>query len=226
MPTLNELIGQWGPLAICLVVTLGNVGLPIPEETILMLSGYLAWQGQIPLPVLLGVGIMSAMAGDNLGYWIGRKLGPQAIERYGQWVFMTPRRLAVMRGFVTRHGAVGVFAARFLIGFRFLAGPLAGATGLRPLRFVVANLLAAVSYVPLAVGAGYAVGYWLGDSVEQVQRAVNEGQHLALGATMLGSLGLLGWWGLRLYQRRQRVRESTLAFTEVGTSSEGVGDPA
>ena len=76
MLTLNELIAQWGAPAICLVVTLGNIGLPIPEETILILAGYLAWQGQILLPLVLGVGIVSAIAGDNLGYWIGRKYGP------------------------------------------------------------------------------------------------------------------------------------------------------
>jgi membrane protein DedA with SNARE-associated domain len=205
MPTLNELIAQWGPLAICLAITPGNVGLPIPEETVLILAGYLAWRGQIPLPLVLGVGIVSAMAGDNLGYWIGRKYGPQAIERYGQWVLITPRRMEATRRFVTRHGAVGVIAARFLTGLRFLAGPLAGAAGLRPPRFFVANLLGVVVYVPLAVAAGCAVGYGLGDSVEQVQRAVGEVEHIALGATALGSLGLLGWWGLSVKQRRRRV---------------------
>ncbi len=205
MPTLNELIAQWGSPAICLAVILGNVGLPIPEETILILAGYLAWQGQSPLPLVLGVGIVSAIAGDNLGYWIGRKYGPEAIERYGHWVLMTPKRLEATRRFVTRHGAVGVFAARFLTGLRFLAGPLAGATGLQPPRFFVANLLGAVVYVPLAVGAGYAVGYGLGDSVERVQRAVGEVGHIVLVATILGSIALLGWWALVVRQRRRRV---------------------
>lgn len=205
MPTLNELIAQWGAPAICLAVTLGNIGLPIPEETILILAGYLAWQGQILLPLVLGVGIVSAIAGDNLGYWIGRKYGPGAIERYGHWVLITPKRLEATRRFVTRHGAVGVFAARFLTGLRFLAGPLAGATGLQPPRFFVANLLGAVVYVPLAVGAGYAVGYGLGDSVERVQSAVSELRHIVLVGTILGSIALLGRWALVVRQRRRRV---------------------
>jgi membrane protein DedA with SNARE-associated domain len=205
MPTLNELIAQWGAPAICLVVTLGNIGLPIPEETILILAGYLAWQGQILLPLVLGVGIVSAIAGDNLGYWIGRKYGPGAIERYGHWVLITPKRLEATRRFVTRHGAVGVFAARLLTGLRFLAGPLAGATGLQPPRFFVANLLGAVVYVPLAVGAGYAVGYGLGDSVERVRSAVSELRHIVLVGTILGSIALLGRWALVVRQRRRRV---------------------
>ena len=120
-------------------------------------------------------------------------------------MLITPKRLEATRRFVTRHGAVGVFAARFLTGLRFLAGPLAGATGLQPPRFFVANLLGAVVYVPLAVGAGYAVGYGLGDSVERVRSAVSELRHIVLVGTILGSIALLGRWALVVRQRRRRV---------------------
>jgi membrane protein DedA with SNARE-associated domain len=41
MPDLNQLIADWGYLGIVLVVVLGNVGLPVPEETVLALAGYL-----------------------------------------------------------------------------------------------------------------------------------------------------------------------------------------
>ncbi len=143
--------------------------------------------------------------GDNLGYWIARKYGPEAIERYGHWVLVTPKRLGAARRFVTRYGAAGVFAARFLTGLRFLAGPLAGAMGLRPSRFLVANLLGVVVFVPLAVGAGYAVGYGLGSSVEQVQRAASQVENIVLAATVLGSIALLGWWALGVRQHHRRV---------------------
>ena len=84
------------------------------------------------------VGILSAIAGDNLGYWIGRRYGQEAIARYGRWVLLTPARLDATRRFVTRYGAFGVFAARFIAGLRFMAGPIAGSTGLPPLAFVAA----------------------------------------------------------------------------------------
>jgi membrane protein DedA with SNARE-associated domain len=100
---------------------------PVPEESILVLAGYLVWQGDIRLPLVLLVGILSAIAGDNLGYWIGRRYGQEAIARYGRWVLLTPARLDAPRRFVTRYGAFGVFAARFIAGLRFMAGPLAGA---------------------------------------------------------------------------------------------------
>lgn len=197
MPDLGPLISHWGYLAIFLFVILGNLGLPVPEESILVLAGYLIWQGQLRFPLVFVVGVFSAIAGDNLGYWIGRRYGREAIERYGQRVRLTSARIEATRRFVTRYGAFGVFVARFVAGLRFMAGPLAGSTGLRPLPFVIANALGAMVYVPTMVAAGYAVGYGLGDYVKQFERVVGRIEHVVLAAAILVTAGLLGWRILR-----------------------------
>ncbi len=193
MLDVGEVIGHWGYPAIFLFVVLGNLGLPVPEETILALSGYLIWRGELRWPLVLAVGIISAAAGDNLGYWIGREYGREAIERYGQRVGMTPERLESVWRFVTRHGLLGVFAARFIPGLRFMAGPLAGAAGLRAFPFVVANFLGAAIYVPYAVGIGYAIGYGLGAYVERIQRV----EYFVLGGALILAAALLGWRALK-----------------------------
>jgi membrane protein DedA with SNARE-associated domain len=192
MPDLTPLISHWGYLAIFLFVLLGNLGLPVPEESILVLAGYLTWQGDLRLPLVLAVGILSAIAGDNLGYWIGRRYGQEAIERFGQRVLLTHERIEATRRFVTRYGAFGVFAARFIPGLRFMAGPLAGSAGLRPPVFMIANALGAAVYAPAMVAAGYAVGYGLGDYVKQLERAVARVEHLVLIAAILVTVALVG----------------------------------
>src|SRR5258706_6444934 len=130
MPDLSELLRQWGYLGIFVVVLLGNVGLPVPEETVLALAGYLVHEGQMRLPLTLAVGILSAVVGDNVGYWIGRRVGRPALERYGARVGITHERTDAISPFVAPYGALGVFAARFVPGIRVMAGPLAGAGGL------------------------------------------------------------------------------------------------
>ena len=202
MPDLSELIGHWGYLAIFLFVVLGNVGLPVPEETILALSGYLVWRGKLRLALVLAVGILSAAVGDNLGYWIGRKYGRGPIERYGRRVLVAPEQLDSVWRFVTRYGSFGVIAARFIPGLRSLAGPLAGAAGLPPLPFLVANLLGAALYVPFAVGIGYAIGYGLGEYVERVRHIVGEVEHIVLIAATIFALAFLAWRALRAARRR------------------------
>ena len=205
MPDLGHLINHWGYAAIFVLVILGNMGVPLPEETVLILAGYLVWQGDLRLPVVLAIGILSAVVGDNIGYRIGRHYGQGAIERYGLWVLGNSRRLKRVRGFVTRYGPTGVFVARFLPGVRFMAGPLAGATGLRPLRFLVANVLGAALYVPLSVGIGYAVGYGLGDYVARLNRVVGAVERIVLAAAILAALALMGWRAMRTARARRGV---------------------
>jgi membrane protein DedA with SNARE-associated domain len=203
MPELGHLIEHWGYVAICVFVILGNLGLPVPEESILVLAGYLVWQGALRLPLVLLVGILSAIAGDNLGYWIGRRYGQGAVARYGRWAGLTPARLDATRRVVTRYGAVGVVAARFLPGLRFLAGPVAGSTGLPPLTFVAANTLGAVLYVPTMVAAGYGVAYGLGEYLQRVERVVGRVEHVVLVGAILGALAVLGWRALRAARDRR-----------------------
>ncbi|MBS1117048.1 MAG: hypothetical protein H6Q87_1432, partial [candidate division NC10 bacterium] len=169
MPDLRPLIEHWGYVAIFVFVILGNLGIPVPEESILVMAGYLVWQGELRLPLVLLVGIFSAILGDNLGYWIGRRYGQAAVVRYGRWVRLTPARLDATRRVVTRYGAVAVFAARFIAGLRFLVGPLAESTGLPPFGFVTANILGALLYVPSMVAAGYGLAYGLGDYVQKFE---------------------------------------------------------
>ncbi len=167
-------LARWGYLALFLGIFAGNVGVPVPEETLLVVAGYLAWRGTLRLAAVLAVGIVSATVGDNVGYWLGRRYGADALARYGRHLGLTECRLERMRRFVGRYGAFGVFAARFLPGLRFAAGPLAGAIGMTLPRFALANVLGALCYVPLVVGAGYAVGLGLGPYVERLGRVAGE----------------------------------------------------
>src|SRR5215470_6951844 len=70
---LGHLFQHFGYAAILVVVLLGNMGFPAPEESVLVLGGYLSWQHRLHLPLVMLVGIVSACLGDNIGYWLGRR---------------------------------------------------------------------------------------------------------------------------------------------------------
>ena len=199
MPDLTHIIDSWGYVAIFVIVVLGNVGLPVPEETVLTIGGYLAWQGQLRLPVVVLVGIVSAMAGDNLGYWLGRRHGQRMLARLKA---AAPERVERMQRFVRDHGALSVFVGRFVPGLRFMAGPLAGSTGLSPWRFFIANLLGAAIYAPIVVGVGYAVGLGLGDRIERLRRAAGDAERVVVIALLVAAVGV--WIVLARRARRRR----------------------
>ncbi len=129
MPDINQLITDWGYAGIFLVVILGDIGLPVPEKTVLAVAGYLVWSGRLQLLPVLLLALVSAVVGDNFGYWLGRRYGRATVECYAHWL-LKPGRVVVAESFVSRYGALAVCVARFVGGFRFLAGPLAGSVGL------------------------------------------------------------------------------------------------
>jgi|SRR5215470_7173486 len=201
MPDLTGLIETWGYVAVLLVVVFGNIGVPVPEETVLVVAGYLVWVGRLRWPPLLAVGIASAVIGDNIGYWIGRRFGRTGLKR------LAPRlgieRLARAERFVAHYGVVAVFVARFVVGLRVLAGPLAGAIGLPFGRFFVANLCGAVLFVPYAVGIGYAIAYGLGRYVERIHHVLGGVERVALIVVAV----LVAWFLVRhiLWPRLHRL---------------------
>ena len=198
----GELINHWGYGALFLLVILGNMGLPLPEETILVLAGYMAWRGQLRLPIVLAIGMVSAAGGDNIGYWLGQRYGRKTLERHSRWLLGHPDRLAMMQDFVARRGALAVFVARFVPGLRFMAGPLAGALGLPFRTFLIANLLGAAVYVPLVVSVGYyGLGYGLGEYLERLRELGADLEGLVLLVALLGFAAILTWRIVRASRR-------------------------
>ncbi len=189
----GHLIEHWGYSAIFATVILGNVGLPLPEESILILAGYLIWARKLRLYSVLILGVLAAIIGDNLGYWFGRRYGQVAIQRYGHRISITQAKLEKAKQFVMRFGFYGVFIARFLPGLRFMAGPLAGSVELPFLRFFMANLFGALVYVPLCVATGYLLGASLGDAVKEIEILIGRVEHLALVLMGFAAIVIIIW---------------------------------
>ncbi len=205
MPDISQLITDWGYAGILLVVILGNIGVPVPEETVLAVAGYLVWSGRLQLLPVLIVALVSAVAGDTLGYWLGRRYGRASVERYARWL-LKPGRVVVAESFVSRYGALAVCVARFVGGFRFLAGPLAGAVGLPFRSFLRGNLLGAVLFVPYAVGIGYAIGYGLGPYMAHVQHALGGIGQMVLLLAIIVVVVLVAWRTIIRIVRRGVIR--------------------
>jgi membrane protein DedA with SNARE-associated domain len=174
----------------------------LPEETVLVLAGYMVWRGDLSLPAVLTVGIVSAVLGDNVGYWLGRRYGRAVLPRYARWVLGHPERLKTMEAFIERRGPFAVFVARFIPGIRFMAGPLAGGLGLRVLPFLAANILGALVYVPVMVAAGYGVGYGLGEYVEPLRRVAGRVEYIVLIVALASALALIAWRVIQGYRQR------------------------
>ncbi len=152
---ITDLLVDWGYLGIFLCVFIGNLGLPVPEETVVLAAGFLAGQQILELKAVYVVVVLSAITGDSCGYLLGRTGGQRLVERLaGQFEFVRTR-YARIQAFFDTHGPKAVFMARFITGARFMAGPMAGAAGMQFWRFFGWNVLGALVWCALMVAIGY-----------------------------------------------------------------------
>ncbi len=194
-------LAAWGYLGIFALVFIGNLGVPVPEETVLLAAGFVAGRGILDLKLLYAVGIGSAVTGDCAGYLIGRTGGQRLIERLERsFRFVRPSRVRLEHFFAT-HGNKAVFMARFVAGARFMAGPMAGAAGMGFWRFFGWNLFGAIIWCSLVI----TIGYLVGDELEWVAYLLHRvGLWVALAAVLLIGAIWLWWWRAR----EQRGSES------------------
>src|SRR5215469_11280874 len=168
---LRNLIAHYGYWAVGGALLLENTGIPVPGETILLLSSFLAFsREELQLPWIIVVGVCAATLGDNLGYTIGYRGGRRLFERYRSALRIPSDTIERGERLFERYGAITILFARFIFGLRVIAGPLAGVLRMPWKRFVIFNFLGALLWVTVISLVGYKFGkHWdaLTDYVER-----------------------------------------------------------
>jgi membrane protein DedA with SNARE-associated domain len=170
---MTEQLAVWGYWGLFLFVFIGNLGVPMPEETVLLVAGFLAGRGDLDLSTVYLVGISSAIVGDSCGFMIGRTGGQRLLERLAGRFKFVRSRFDRLQEFFHAHGSKAVFMARFVTGARFLAGPMAGAAGMPFWRFLGWNMLGALIWCSLVI----TVGYLLGNELDWVAHVLHRASH-------------------------------------------------
>jgi len=199
LASLAPVLNQYGYLAVGGFITLEDFGIPVPGETILIAAAVYAGAGKLNIALVMVIGIVAAVIGDNIGYAIGAYGGRRVVERYGKYVLITPERLDKAERFFSKHGGGVVVVARFIEGLRQLNGIIAGTSSMRWQKFVAFNFLGAV----LWVGTWSMVGYFAGDHIDVIYAQITRySLYVLIGLVVVGAAFLgRAWW-----KRRQNGR--------------------
>lgn len=188
--------GSWtyGILFLIVFAETGLVIMPLlPGDSLLFAAGTFAALGDLDPFLLAGLLIAAAILGDTVNYWIGNTIGPRAFA--GEIRFLKQEYLDRTRAFYARHGGKTIILARFVPIVRTFAPFVAGVGEMHYPRFLAYNVVGAVAWVTLFVGAGY----WFGNIP-----AVKERFSLVIMAIIVVSVlpiafeMLKGWKGRRL----------------------------
>jgi membrane-associated protein len=168
---IQGLIHWGGTLLVCIIVFTETglfVGFFLPGDSLLVTAGVFSAAGVLRISSLAPLVTICAIAGDQLGYLIGRRAG-QALYKRQDSVFFKRRHLDRAHNFYEKYGGKTVILARFLPIVRTFCPPVAGAAQMRYMRYLAFDIVGGCCW-----GAGLVLaGYFLGSFVPNIGQRIH-----------------------------------------------------
>ena len=165
----QRMLESYGYYVVALFILAEGAGIPLPGETILLLAGAYAGAGNLDVRGVILAAALGAIAGDNLGYFLGWRGGRALLVRYGHTLHVGESHLVRAEAFYARHGTKTVFFARFVAVLRTLSSLLAGANRMPYRRFAPWNAAGGILWAVIIGSLGSLFGsqwrqvaHWIG----------------------------------------------------------------
>jgi membrane protein DedA with SNARE-associated domain len=180
--------------ALYLLLALGVVGLPIPDETLLVFTGYLIFRGKLHPVGAFAAALAGTWTGISGSYLLGRTLGAGAVHRYGKYIHFTEDRLAYVHRWFDRIGHWMLVAGYFIAGVRHFTAVVAGMSELEYPTFIAYAWTGGALWVTTFL----TMGYFLGENWLPVAELVHRDVGIASIAMMaVGIVGYVVWFALK-----------------------------
>jgi membrane-associated protein len=159
---LNEIILQYGTLTYGILFGIifaetGFVFTPfLPGDSLLFAAGTFAARGSFNVHLLVILLISAAILGDNVNYWIGRKLGTKLFERNSR--FLKKEYLDKTHKFYEKHGGKTIILARFFPIIRTFSPFVAGLGKMNYTKFLLNDIAGGIIWIGIFTFAGYFFG--------------------------------------------------------------------
>ena len=193
---MTHFIEDYGLWFLFGIVCLESAGLWLPGETALIASAVLAAKGHLSIAGVIAVAAVAAIIGDNIGYWIGRKVARPLIERWERLRRYADRVLPPAERFFQRHGGKAVFLARFFGGLRVTGAWMAGITRMQWWRFLFWNAAGGIVW---AFGVGL-LAYYAGKAAADALARYGVYAAIAGGIVVVILIAALHVWRRRVVE--------------------------
>jgi membrane-associated protein len=154
-------IGEGKLYAVLFLIIFAETGLVVtpflPGDSLLFAIGALGARGILNWQLLTVLLIVAAVLGDAVNYWIGFRLGPAVFKREDSKL-LNKKHLLRAQEFYEKYGGKTIILARFVPIVRTFAPFVAGVGKMNYFRFAVYNVVGAIAWVVICVGAGVLFG--------------------------------------------------------------------
>jgi len=155
---LEDLITNYGYIAIFGMLMFGIAGLPVPEELLLLYAGYNVSMHRLSLFPTITSGVAGAMCGITVSFLIGRFIGLPVVHRFGRFLHVTDENLQRVHNWYERWGKWTLTFGYYVPGVRHLTALVAGTTKMEWHEFAAFAYGGAVMWANTFVLTGYFLG--------------------------------------------------------------------
>jgi membrane protein DedA with SNARE-associated domain len=156
--TILRWVTEYGYLGIFSLLTLGIVGVPIPDEGLLAFAGYLVYNGTLLLLPTMAAAILGSVCGITLSYGLGRTIGNYLITKFGPAVQITGDKITHVQTWFERVGKWGLLFGYYLPVVRHLIAFGAGVSKLPLSVFALFAYTGGFIWSASFIAAGYFLG--------------------------------------------------------------------
>ena len=172
----STLVEHFSYFGIFLLLILGGIGLPFPEDATLILTGFLVAQNVIkPIQAFLPV-YSGLLISDFFLYWVGKKYGRMLVLQKRFQKIISSEQIAGLEEKFKRRGVWVVLIGRHFLGLRAQIFWVAGVMRMSAIKFLLADGATSLFTIALMGGIGYAGG----NSVEILKKNVKRIEHIAI----------------------------------------------
>jgi len=155
---IQFLFEEYGYLVLFIGLLLEFVALPFPGETTMAYAGYLSYLGSLDFGWLLIMAFLGTTIGMTITYFIGLRAGLPFVNRFGKWIFLSPRKLEKTRKWFSKYGHNLILIGYFIPGVRHFTGYFSGLNALPFRKFALYAYSGALFWVILFISVGRIFG--------------------------------------------------------------------
>lgn len=193
-------INQYGYLAIFILIFLQDVGFPnpIPNELVLLFSGYLIFTGIFKFYIVIFVALLADFIGTSILYFFFKKFGSLFMKHKPRWIPFSQSKIESLSRSLSEEGFLGIFICRLTPFIRGYATIIAGLLQLRIAYFLPIALLSASAWASAYIFAGWLLGPWW--------KQIESNPHLLRNVMLSILIFVLFLFMIKFFLKRLRIR--------------------
>ncbi|MGG0812604.1 DedA family protein [Paenibacillus alvei] len=203
MHTVMWALSHYGYIALFMLLALGIIGIPVPDETLMVFVGSLTVNGPFQYIPAFAVCLAGSMTGMFISYMVGRRVGKPLLDRYGKKLKLTPQRIERTEEWFQKYGGWSIVFGYFVPGLRHLTCYFAGMSRMRWTTYLFAAGSGALVWVTTFLTLGHIVGnHWR----EAVRWLHSKGNPILFGGiAVLAVGGTIVYFVIRYRLRTKRT---------------------